>query len=140
VDQDPNTPRGVTSSLAPDLPPGATAAPGAAADPGATGLAVPATLRMPFAARFQGLLILVLLVGLVLIVQQRSVTLYKIGLPLLVVSAFLQIAFGNIPPGANFRRSMALLLLTWGIVAALFFVSVQLAPTLIDATRNTAGS
>ena len=100
----------------------------------------PGRLRMPFAARFQGLLIVVMLGGLVLIAQQRSVTLYKVGLPLLVTAAFLQIAFGNIPPGANFRRSMSLLVLTWAIVAALFYVSVQLAPTLIDATRNTTGS
>ncbi len=97
-------------------------------------------LKMPFAARFQGILIVVMLGGLVLIAQQRSVALYKVGLPLLVTAAFLQIAFGNIPPGANFRKSMALLLLTWGIVAVLFFVSVKLAPTLIDATRTTAGS
>ena len=99
----------------------------------------PAKLRLPFAARFQGLLIVVLLVGLVLIAQQASVTLYKIGLPLLVVSAFLQIAFGNIPPRARFGRSMAMLALTWAIVAALFYISVQLAPTLIDATRSTSG-
>jgi hypothetical protein len=92
-------------------------------------------LRLPFAARFQGLLIAVMLIGLVLIAQRQSLTLYRIGLPLLIVAAFLQIAFGNIPPRAGLARSMALLLLTWAIVAAVFFISVQLAPDLIEASR-----
>jgi hypothetical protein len=90
---------------------------------------------MPFAARFQGLLIVLMLVGLVLIAQRQDIAIYRIGLPLLIVAAFLQIAFGNIPPRAGFRRSMALLVLTWAIVAAIFFVSVQLAPDLIEASR-----
>jgi hypothetical protein len=92
-------------------------------------------LRLPFAARVQGLLIAVMLIGLVMIAQRQSVTIYRIGLPLLIVAAFLQIAFGNIPPQARFGRSMALLLLTWAIVAAIFFISVKLAPTLIEASR-----
>ena len=94
---------------------------------------------LPFAARVQGILVVLLLIGFVLIGQGFSKTLYQIGLPLLVATAFLQIAFGNIPPRANFRRSMAMLALTWAIVAALFYISVQLAPTLIDATRTTSG-
>jgi hypothetical protein len=94
-----------------------------------------AKLRLPFAARVQGLLIAVMLIGLVMIAQRQSATIYRIGLPLLIVAAFLQIAFGNIPPRARFGRSMALLLLTWAIVAAVFFISVKLAPTLIEASR-----
>jgi hypothetical protein len=92
-------------------------------------------LRTPFAARFQGILIAVMLIGLVMIAQRQSLTLYRIGLPLLIAAAFLQIAFGNIPPRANFRRSMGLLVLTWAIVAAVFFISAKLAPTLIEASR-----
>ena len=49
--------------------------------------------------------------------------------------AFLQIAFGNIPPRSGFRRSVVLLIVTWAIVAAIFFISVQLAPDLIEASR-----
>jgi hypothetical protein len=90
---------------------------------------------IPFAARFQGILIALMLIGLVMIAQRQSLTLFRIGLPLLIVSAFLQIAFGNISPSAGFRRSMALLALTWVIVAAIFFVSYKLAPDLIEATR-----
>ena len=91
--------------------------------------------RMPFAAQFQGILIVVMLLGLILIAQRQNLTLYRIGLPLLIVAAFLQIAFGNIPPRSGFLRSMVLLVITWAIVAAVFYISVQLAPDLIEASR-----
>jgi hypothetical protein len=97
--------------------------------------ATPRSQRMPFAAQVQGILIAVMLIGLVLIAQRQSLTLYRIGLPLLIVAAFLQIAFGNIPPRSGFRRSLTLLIITWAIVAAIFFISVQLAPDLIEASR-----
>jgi hypothetical protein len=92
-------------------------------------------LRLPFAARFQGILIIVMLVGLVLIGQQIDKQLYRFGLPLLVLAAFLQIAFGNIPPRSNFRQSMLLLALTWVIVGAVFAAGILLAPTMIDRSR-----
>ena len=95
----------------------------------------PERLQLPFAARFQGLLILVLFASLVFIAQQRTKDLYRIGLPLLMVAAFLQIAFGNIPPSANFRKSVILLAMTWLIMGGLFVLSVKLAPSLIAATK-----
>ena len=95
----------------------------------------PVRQRLPFAAQVQGILIAGMLIGLVLIAQRQSLTLYRIGLPLLIVAAFLQIAFGNIPPRSGFRRSLILLIVTWAIVAAIFFISVQLAPDLIEASR-----
>ena len=95
----------------------------------------PRTFRLPFAARVQGVLIFVMFAGLVLIGQQRDKQLYQIGLPVLVVAAFLQIAFGNIPPRANWKRSLVLLAVTWIIVGAVFFAGIKLAPTLIDRSR-----
>ncbi len=68
----------------------------------------------------------------ILILQQWSKPLYQIGLPVLVVAAFLQIAFGNIPPTSGFVKSMALLVLTWVIVAILFVVAVRMTPNLIQ--------
>ncbi len=91
---------------------------------------------LPFAARFQGILIAVMVVAFVLIAQQRIKELYQIGLPLLVVAAFLQIAFGNIPPSAGFVKSMKLLILTWVIVAGVFGLGIWLAPDLIEASRG----
>jgi hypothetical protein len=90
---------------------------------------------LPFAARFQGVLIIVMLAGLILIGQQIDKQLYKIGLPLLVLAAFLQIAFGNIPPRSNLKQSILLLALTWVIVGAVFAAGILLAPTLIDRSR-----
>lgn len=90
---------------------------------------------LPFAARFQGLLIIVMFLSLALIAQQWNKLLYQVGLPLLMLAAFLQIAFGNIPPNTGFKKSMVMLAITWLITGALFYVSVKLAPTLIEATR-----
>ena len=91
--------------------------------------------RLPFAARFQAILIVVLFATFLLILQQENKQLYQIGLPLLVVAAFLQIAFGNIPPSTRFVKSMGLLMMTWGIVAVLIVVAVQITPSLIQLGR-----
>ena len=90
---------------------------------------------LPFAARFQAILIVVMFAAFVLILQQGNKQLYQLGLPVLVVAAFLQIAFGNIPPATGFVKSMGLLLLTWGIVAALIVVAVLITPSLIQLGR-----
>ena len=90
---------------------------------------------LPFAARFQAILIAVMFLAFLLIMQQGSKQLYQIGLPLLVLAAFLQIAFGNIPPSTGFVKSMGLLLITWGIVALLIVVSVWITPNLIQLGR-----
>jgi hypothetical protein len=87
---------------------------------------------LPFAARFQAILIVVMFAAFLLILQQEIKGLYQIGLPVLVVAAFLQIAFGNIPPTTGFVKSMGLLILTWAIVAVLIVLSVYLTPNLIQ--------
>ena len=90
---------------------------------------------LPFAARFQAILIVVMFATFLLILQQGNKQLYQIGLPLLVLAAFLQIAFGNIPPSTRFMKSMGLLLMTWGIVALLIVVAVRITPSLIQLGR-----
>ena len=92
--------------------------------------------QLPFAALFQALLIAIMLVAFLLILQQWNKSLYQIGLPVLVVAAFLQIAFGNIPPTSGFRKSLGLLALTWAVVAALIALSVQITPTLIELGKS----
>lgn len=87
---------------------------------------------LPFAATFQAILIVVMFASFVLILQQGSKPLYQIGLPVLVLAAFLQIAFGNIPPASGFVKSMGLLLLTWFIMAALIIISINITPNLIQ--------
>ena len=90
---------------------------------------------LPFAARVQAVLIVVMFAAFILILQQGTKALYQIGLPVLVVAAFLQIAFGNIPPRTGFLRSMGLLVLTWTIIAILVAVSIYLTPSLIQLGR-----
>ena len=92
--------------------------------------------RLPFAAQFQAILIAVMFASFLLILQQWNKSLYQIGLPVLVVAAFLQIAFGNIPPASGFRKSMGLLALTWAIVAVLVIVAVQITPSLIQLGKR----
>lgn len=92
--------------------------------------------RLPFAAQFQAVLIVVMFASFMLILQQWSKPLYQIGLPVLVIAAFLQIAFGNIPPTSGFRKSMGLLALTWAIVAILIYVAVQITPSLIQLGKR----
>lgn len=91
--------------------------------------------RLPFAARFQAILIGVMFLGFALIAQGWSKTLYQVGLPLLVVAALLQIAFGNIPPSAGVATSLRLLAVTWIAVGAIFGLGILLAPYLIDLGR-----
>lgn len=89
----------------------------------------------PFAARFQALLIGMLILSLVLIWQRWSMTLYHAGFVMLILAAFLQFAFGNISPTASFGRSMKLLAITWGIVIIVFALGIYLAPHLVDLGR-----
>jgi len=53
------------------------------------------------------------------------------GLILLIIATFAQIAFGNIPPEAGFGRSMRLFAIFMGITAALFVISILVAPLLV---------
>ena len=91
---------------------------------------------LPFAARFQAALIVVMFAAFLLILQQGNKSLYQIGLPVLVLAAFLQIAFGNIPPATGFLKSMGLLLLKWIIIADLIVLAVWLTQELIQLGRQ----
>ena len=64
--------------------------------------------RRPFATVMQGVLIVLLVISLVLIAQQ-AIRPLSVGFLLLVVSAIVQIGFGNVPPTADFKKSMGLL-------------------------------
>ncbi len=91
--------------------------------------------KRPFASVVQLILIFVLLGAMVLIGQRISMQLYQIGLIVLVVATFSQIAFGNIPPDANFARSMRLYALYIGITAVIFVIAIFLAPFLVSLGR-----
>ncbi|GGD98030.1 hypothetical protein GCM10011390_16030 [Aureimonas endophytica] len=74
-------------------------------------------------------LIVGLLLGILLIAQRYDLTLYKIGLSILVVSTILQIAVGNLAKDASVARSLRFIAVVLLIVAAIFSLGIFLVPT-----------
>lgn len=88
-----------------------------------------------FAEVLHAILIILMLLSFVLIAQQASKTLYQIGFIVLIVSTFIQIVFGNVPPTANFKQSMKLLGIGLAIVFTIFILGIILAPHLVNLGR-----
>jgi hypothetical protein len=93
------------------------------------------TAKRPFAALMQLILAIWMLISIVMIGQQFSMNIYQLGLISLVFTAFSQIAFGNIPATAGFRRSMSLYVRYMLIVVLIFVVSILAAPYLVAMGR-----
>ena len=91
--------------------------------------------KQPFASVMHLALVILLLVSFALITQQRSRTLYQIGFMLLVSSTFVQIVFGNVPPSANFKRSMKFLGVGLTIITAVFALGIIATPLLVNLGR-----
>ena len=88
-----------------------------------------------FAEVLHAILIILMLLSFILITQQGSKIFYQIGFIVLVVSTFIQIVFGNVPPTANFKQSMKLLGIGLAIVGAVFVLGIILAPHLANLGR-----
>jgi hypothetical protein len=88
-----------------------------------------------FAEVLHAILIILMLLSFILIAQQGSKIFYQIGFIVLVVSTFIQIVFGNVPPTANFKQSMKLLGIGLAIVVAVFVLGIILAPRLANLGR-----
>jgi len=88
-----------------------------------------------FAEVLHAILIILMLLSFILITQQGSKIFYQIGFIVLVVSTFIQIVFGNVPPTANFKQSMKLLGIGLAIVVAVFVLGIILAPRLANLGR-----
>lgn len=93
------------------------------------------TRKQPFASVMHLALVILLLVSFGLITQQRSRTLYQIGFMLLVASTFVQIVFGNVPPSANFKKSMKFLGVGLTIITAVFALGIIVTPFLVNLGR-----
>lgn len=88
-----------------------------------------------FASFMQALLVGLLLLSFLLIAQQYWEWGYRIGIGLLIVSTFVEIAFGNIPAEAGFWTSMRIFVLTMVIVVIVFSAGIYLAPYLVSMGR-----
>lgn len=92
-------------------------------------------MRQPFTAQVHVALVIAMLTGIVLIGQQFSETLYRIGLIVLTASTIVQIAFGNIPAHYDLKRAMQLFWPFMGIILAVFVLSYLLTPLLYALGR-----
>ena len=86
----------------------------------------------PFASIIHLILVFVMLISMLLISQHYNMALYQLGLLVLVGSALVQVAFGNIPPSANFAKSMRMLLIALLVIAVIFILSLLLVPLLVQ--------
>lgn len=84
----------------------------------------------PFVERAEQTLIAAMALGIVLIAQRYSISLYRWGLSILVVSTFLQIAVGNLPQDASAMRSIVTSIVILTGVAAVFAIGIWLVPIL----------
>ena len=91
--------------------------------------------KAAFGARMQIIVIISMIVSFAFIIQKMNMTLHKIGLLLLIVSALSQMAFGNMPPEATFKEGRKIMIIAYTIVACVFGLGILLAPVLIKIGR-----
>lgn len=82
-----------------------------------------------FPERLETALIIGLCIGIALIAQTYSVVVFRVGLTILVVSTFLQIAVGNLRKDANVWQSLKFIAIILCVVAAIFTLGIVLVPT-----------
>ncbi|TNC63213.1 hypothetical protein [Rubellimicrobium roseum] len=91
--------------------------------------------HLTFPERAERVLIAALVLAILLIAQPWSILVYRAGLILLVVATLLQIPVGNLPKDAGVGRSLMLIVLILGIVAAVFGIGILLTPFLSQLGR-----
>ena len=86
----------------------------------------------PFASIVQLVLVFVMLASILMIGQQFQMGIYQTGLLVLIASALLQVIFGNIPPNANFAKSLRMFFTFSIVVVIIFIISLLLVPLLVQ--------
>jgi len=84
-----------------------------------------------FSAKVHVWLIVAMMVAFILLLQQWSFVLFKIGLLLLIVTILVQIPFGNIPAEFGFGRSIGTFFKYFAVLVAVFVLAMFLAPYLV---------
>lgn len=88
-----------------------------------------------FPERLETTLIVGLVLGILLIAQRYNLTLYKVGLCILVASTLLQIAVGNLKKEASAGRSLYFIAKVLLVVAAVFGLGILLVPYFSEMGR-----
>lgn len=91
--------------------------------------------RWSFASVAQLLLIIALTISFIMITQRRSEEVYSYGVMALIVLTLFQIAFGNIPPNANWKTSIIGVVIAAAIIGAVIRMSIWLTPYLLQLGR-----
>ena len=76
-----------------------------------------------------------MVVGILLIAQRFSVTVFKVGLYVLVGSTLLQIAVGNVPKDMSFGPSLVRIAIILVGIACVFGLGIWLVPTFSHLGR-----
>ncbi len=93
------------------------------------------TGSIAFAARAQGILIVLLALCFVLIAQQFNHDLFRFGVIALMILTIVQMAIGNTDPTAGFWHTLRNVAITFAIVGAIVVVAGLLGPSLIGFGR-----
>lgn len=88
-----------------------------------------------FIDRLEGILMALILIGIVLVAQQWSVMVYRIGLSILVCATLVQIAVGNVPRNLSVARSLLRIVILLCVVALMFGIGILLAPIFAQIGR-----
>lgn len=92
--------------------------------------------KMSFAEKAERTLIIIMVVSiLVLTLSPRILWLYQSSLALLLGATLLQIAVGNLPRDADFKRSVKIIAIILSIVATVFLLGIGLVPVLSNLGR-----
>ena len=91
---------------------------------------------MSFAEKAERVLIIAMVFGiLVVTLSPRVLWMYQAGLGLLLSSTILQIAVGNLPRDAGFKRSLKYIAIILSLVATAFILGILLVPVLSTLGR-----
>lgn len=90
----------------------------------------------PFSEVMLDIILILMLVSMFLIAQQFSEKVYKFGIILLIASTFFQIAYSNMPVGTRFGEAMWRMIMTFGIIFAVFGLGILLAPIFVGIVRG----
>lgn len=92
--------------------------------------------HLSFVEKAERTLIITMIISILTItLAPRVLWLYQASLGLLIVSTFLQIAVGNLPRDANFKRSAKISTIILSLVAMVFGLGILLVPVFSGLGR-----
>ena len=91
--------------------------------------------KVAFATRAQNWVLGLLVVALLLVAQPFTIDIFGIGVYVLAIAVFLQIAVSNVAPNAGIRKTITKSVIILAIIAILFVFSIWVTPILVEMGR-----